>query len=153
MAQSGTPRFVGSHSHSLDAKNRLTVPSKWRFDGDDKDGFLAMPNPTLKCITLYPPKKVEQMEERMQELGMSDPHKQKAAMKLFSMSETVTCDKQGRINLPLTLTKYAGVEKEALLVGSMSSINIWKPERYDDYMGEDNFTDDDYAAALRELGV
>ena len=38
------PYYVGSFRHNLDAKNRLTIPSKWRFAGDDGDVYLALPD-------------------------------------------------------------------------------------------------------------
>jgi MraZ protein len=37
--------YVGEYQHTLDDKHRLTIPSKWRFDGDEEDVYLALPNP------------------------------------------------------------------------------------------------------------
>ena len=68
--------FVGEFSHQLDAKNRLCIPSKWRFVGDETDAYLALPNP-IGCITIYPPKMVARLEEKVSAVSLGDTKGQK----------------------------------------------------------------------------
>ena len=74
------------------------------------------------------------MAKTMQEIDAmpnSDPNK--SALKRFvgSGSEQVTLDKAGRICLPETMAKNAGVDKEAVLVGCLDRYEIWSPARYE----------------------
>ena len=145
--------FVGEFSHQLDAKNRLCIPSKWRFVGDDTDAYLALPNP-IGCITIYPPKMVARLEEKVSAVSLGDIKGQKVLAKLFSQADTFGCDKQGRITLSEKLIRHAHLEKNALLVGSYATFNIWEPERYRMY-SEGSFEDEENEMSnlLQQLGL
>ena len=99
MAANGTTFFVGEFTHALDSKGRVTIPSKWRIQGGENT-YLALPNPS-GYITVYPPKMIERLEEKVSEASLSDPQAQSLLMELFSKADSFGCDKQGRINLLL----------------------------------------------------
>ena len=122
--------YVGKYEHSVDGKGRLTIPSKWRFRGDDRDAYLAMPNPS-GFITVYPPAMIELLQEKVSEVGMAEED-QDDLMDLFAQSDSFGCDKQGRINLTDRLRAHASIEKEAILVGNLSSFVIWSAQRFAD---------------------
>ena len=122
--------YVGKYEHSVDGKGRLTIPSKWRFRGDDREVYLAMPNPS-GFITVYPPPMIEGLKEKVSEVGMAEEN-QDDLMDLFAQSDSFGCDKQGRINLSDRLRAHASIEREAILVGNLSSFVIWSSQRYGD---------------------
>ena len=122
--------YVGKYEHSVDGKGRLTIPSKWRFRGDDREVYLAMPNPS-GFITVYPPPMIERLKEKVSEVGMAEEN-QDDLMDLFAQSDSFGCDKQGRINLSERLRAHASIEREAILVGNLSSFVIWSSQRYGD---------------------
>ena len=97
MGTTGTTFFVGEFTHALDSKGRVTIPSKWRIQGGENT-YLALPNPS-GYITVYPPKMIERLEEKVAEASLSDPQAQSLLMELFSKADSFGCDKQGRINL------------------------------------------------------
>ena len=97
MSETGTMFFVGEFTHALDPKGRLTIPSKWRIPGGENT-YLALPNPG-GYITVYPPKMVGRLEEKVAEASFSDVRAQALLMELFSKAHSFGCDKQGRINL------------------------------------------------------
>ena len=130
MLPLGKGRFAGRFQHNLDAKKRLTVPSKWRFEGDEKVQYLAVANPA-GCVTLYPPERVEKLEALLDEQSMFDPEEQEAMMGFFEMSSFVGCDKSGRIALSDDLLEHAGLDKEVTLVGMINQFHIWAPDRYE----------------------
>lgn len=144
--------FVGEYRHNFDAKHRVTVPAKWRFTGDQEDVFLALPNPS-GCITVYPPKMVAKLEEKVAEVSLGDKKAQKALTKLFSKADHFGCDKQGRIHVNDRLIEHSGVSKEAVLVGNFATFSIWNPDRYEAYLASDEEEDDEMAAILTQLGV
>ena len=139
-------KFAGGYLHSLDSKNRVTVPKKWRFDGDDTESaYLAIPQP-LGYIWLCPPSKVDQLEEKMESILPSDLEGQNFTMYLMEKSEMVYCDKSGRIVLTPALIEHAGLDKQAQLIGMFGSWAIWNPERYE------KFRDDPYSLDIGAKG-
>lgn len=150
MALKGINAFVGEYRHNLDGKNRLTIPAKWRFDGDQEDAFLALPDDSAGCITVYPPAMIEKLQEIASGVGMGDQKKRKALVRLFSRAEQMGCDKNGRISLPERLCAAAGIEREAVLAGGFNTFQIWNPERYAQYLASD---DEDDATVFMELGL
>lgn len=136
----------------MDAKNRLCIPSKWRFVGDDADVYLALPNP-IGCITIYPPKMVERLEEKVSAVSLGDLKGQKTLAKLFSQADTFGCDKQGRITLSEKLVKHAHLEKNVLLVGSYATFNLWEPSRYQAYVESSLEEENEMSQLLQQLGL
>ncbi|MGJ8649580.1 MAG: division/cell wall cluster transcriptional repressor MraZ [Opitutaceae bacterium] len=130
MALLKTGLFVGTHHHNLDDKGRLTIPSQWRPEVNSADNsFLALPNPS-GYVTVYPPKMIAQLEERISQISLGDVEGQKAIEDLMSMAHSFACDKQGRINLNDKLIKHAKVEKGAVLLGKLSTFSIYSEEIY-----------------------
>ena len=86
METSTTTFFVGEFTHSLDSKGRVTIPSKWRIAGGENT-YLALPNPG-RYITVYPPKMVARLEEKVAEANLSDVRAQALLMELFSKAHS-----------------------------------------------------------------
>jgi MraZ protein len=149
MGTTGTTFFVGEFTHALDSKGRLTIPSKWRIQGGENT-YLALPNPS-GYITVYPPKMIERLEEKVAEASLSDPQAQSLLMELFSKADSFGCDKQGRINLSDKLLDHAGIKGKAVLVGKFSSFAIWSESRREKEGEEKN--ERDIFDAMRELGL
>ena len=148
MSESSTAFFVGEFTHALDPKGRLTIPSKWRIPGGENT-YLALPNPG-GYITVYPPKMVGRLEEKVAEASFSDVRAQALLMELFSKAHSFGCDKQGRINLNDKLLEHAGIQGKAVLVGNFSAFAIWSEDRYAKRESADQRNIFD---AMRELGL
>jgi MraZ protein len=148
MEKETTTFFVGEFTHALDSKGRVTIPSKWRISGDENT-YLALPNPG-GYITVYPPKMVSRLEEKVAEASLSDVRAQALFMELFSKAHSFGCDKQGRINLNDKLLAHAGIKGKAVLVGNFSAFAIWSVGRYEKRPAEDERNIFD---AMRELGL
>ena len=118
--------YAWEYEHSVDDKGRVTIPSKWRFSGDQVEEYLAMPNPD-GCITFYPPQRIAYLEERLSSVGMADKGSVDL-QDLFRVSDSVSCDKQGRIILNESLRAHAKIKKVALLKGDFNKFHIWSPE-------------------------
>ncbi|MBT7650957.1 MAG: mraZ [Opitutae bacterium] len=148
MEASTTTYFVGEFVHAMDSKGRVTIPSKWRISGGDNT-YLAIPNPG-GYITVYPPKMVNRLEEKIAAASLSDVRAQALLMELFSKAHSFGCDKQGRINLNDKLLSHAGIVGKAVLVGNFSAFAIWSEEKYEnrEVTDERNIFD-----AMRELGL
>ncbi len=140
--------YVGEFRHNLDAKKRVTVPSKWRFRGDDIDVYVAWPHPN-GYIVVYPPRKIEEFREKLGDLQESDPRGQRMLQKLFGKAHNFGCDSQGRIKLHEKLVEAAEIEKEVVLVGLVEKFTIWSAARFDQ-QDEEEF---DLQSAMKDLGI
>ncbi len=142
--------YVGSFRHNLDAKNRLTIPSKWRFAGDDQDAYLALPHPGGYIVVL-PPAQIERLHQQVTEVKLGDRDGQDFINRFFAEAHSLGCDKQGRIGLADGLVRHAGVEKECLLVGSLIKFSIWSPERWEQL--NERTSGDSFADLMQRLEI
>ena len=129
MAQAGKSVFTGLFRHTLDDKGRLTIPSAWRYAHAEEDTFLATPHPD-GYIAVLPPSEVEKLHAKFSELKLSDAAAQAFAARFFSQTQSFSFDKAGRIGLAADLLGHAKIEKDAVLVGSLTKFNIYSPSRW-----------------------
>ena len=130
MSSSSRPRYTGHFRHSLDDKNRLTIPSGWRVAHSEEDEFVALPHPD-GYIAVLPPSEVDRLYDKAAEKNLSDSEAQDVLTQLFSHALTVRFDKQGRIALTPELLEHASITKDAVLAGSLSKFGIWSPAGWD----------------------
>ena len=144
------PFYVGEYRHRIDGKNRVTIPSKWRFLGDEADIYVGWGHPE-GYIAVYPPKKIGEFREKIKEIAESDPRGQRILRQLFGKAHQFGCDRQGRIKLDESLVEIAAIEKSVVLVGLGETFNIWSAERY--FQEEEEKEDFDLISAMREFGI
>lgn len=124
------PRFSGSVEHALDDKARLIVPA--RFRERLGAGFIitiAKPDP---CLALYPSVAWAQFCQRLEDAPRKDPAYRAFVRSIFANTEEVACDAQGRLVIPAKLRAYAAIDRDVVSVGTLTRVEIWSKERYDD---------------------
>ena len=129
MSQTATPVYTGLFRHTLDDKGRLTIPSEWRYAHAPEDTFLATPHPD-GYIAVLPPDEVAKLREKISALKLNDAAAQAFTARFFSQTQSFWFDKSGRAGLSAELLKHAGIEKDAVLVGSLTKFNIYNPTRW-----------------------
>ncbi len=129
MSTNSKPFYTGAFRHSLDDKNRLTIPSGWRSAHTPDDTFLIVP--LDGCLGVLPPAEVEKLYERVAAQSLSDTEAQEAAADFFSKTQNFTFDKAGRVMISDELRAHAGIAKDAVLVGMMSKFAIYEPGRWE----------------------
>jgi MraZ protein len=150
MAQSGTTVYSGRFEHTLDDKNRLTIPSLWRWAHNDTETFLAMPHPD-GYIAVLPPARVEKLLVQISEMKLSDRDAQAVKARIFSDALSFTFDKQGRFGVSADLLKHADIQKDTVLVGMGDTFHIFNPSRWQDLLratAGENFGD-----MMRRIGL
>jgi len=129
MSTIGTTFYTGLFRHSLDEKNRVTIPSPWRAAHADGDQFLATCHPN-GYIAVLPPAEVEKLRERVSEIRLSDTSGQDFLARFFSKTQAVSFDSQGRVMFNADLLRHAGIGREAVLTGTMNKFFVYSPERW-----------------------
>jgi transcriptional regulator MraZ len=130
------PIFAGEFRHAIDAKNRVTIPSRWR--SGEVDEFFAVPNPENGSLMVMPIAVTHEVAAR----AKSDPRftpqdVQRFIRQFYSRAQHLTTDKQGRIVLPEEHCRQLGLKGEVVLVGSHSRFEVWSPEAWQKVREED----------------
>ena len=124
---------MGEYQHSVDTKGRLIIPSKFR---EDLGSTFVITRGLDNCLFGYPMDEWRKLEEKLKELPMTKKDARAFARFFFSGATEVELDKQGRINIPATLSSYAKLDKECVIIGVSSKIEIWAKESWESYFNE-----------------
>ncbi|MBA2518685.1 MAG: division/cell wall cluster transcriptional repressor MraZ [Chloroflexia bacterium] len=119
--------FLGRYTHALDAKGRLAIPA--RFREAVADG-LVLTRGIDRCLSLYPLAAWRPLAEKVSALPITDPDARNFRRMVFAEAADLALDAQGRILIPPELRRYAGLERETLVVGVDTAIEIWSPDRW-----------------------
>jgi MraZ protein len=150
MAQPGKAFYTGLFRHILDDKSRLTIPSAWRAAHDEAEAFLATPHPD-GYIAVLPPSEVEKLHAKIAQMALSDGAGQDFVARFFSQTQSFSFDKAGRIGLEDSLLRHAGIEKNAVLVGSLTKFNIYAPSRWEKV--EARTSGENFGDLMRRIGI
>ena len=140
--------FTGMFEHQLDDKNRLRIPSKFKkelvgLDGKTPYSFFRGKN---NCICVMTDAELHETLSSLATEGLSESNKITRA--IFSSVCQAEEDPQGRVVLPLSLRKMAGIQKDIITLGMGNRLEIWAAERYYEYM-----EDVDYDGELEKLRI
>ncbi|GAB4188302.1 MAG: division/cell wall cluster transcriptional repressor MraZ [Calditrichia bacterium] len=125
-------RFRGIYSGTLDQKGRLNLPSKFRrlFTPEDNDTVILLKG-SAKSILIYPLKVWEQVEDELLLRRKESPNYSKVIRQLNAMLDEQHLDKQGRITIPQRLKDKAAINKDVVIVGNLTHMEIWDAQEFD----------------------
>ncbi len=118
--------FVGEYTHSIDAKNRLFIPAKFREQLGENFYITRKMNKT--CLALYSEEKMQQITDNINAF----PDSEVSEIKEFLYSKTVyaTPDSNGRVCLSSSVIAYAGITRNAVIIGAGDHVQIWSEEQW-----------------------
>jgi MraZ protein len=121
--------YAGEFRHSIDEKNRITIPARWRRDGADE--FIILPEANNQFLLVMSPEEFA----RMISAADSDPNVAPRDRRVFfrqlhSRAQHGAADRQGRLVLPEELCKRVGLKGEVALVGGRGRFEIWNLPRW-----------------------
>lgn len=120
--------FRGRHEHSLDAKDRLTIPARLRAALADGAVLVAGLDP---CVEIWPAAGFERFAATV--LAGLNPLSAKARLlrrRFHSQAEDETLDSAGRVRIARHLIAHAGLEGTCVVVGADDHLEVWNPERW-----------------------
>ena len=140
--------FMGEYNHTIDAKGRLIVPSKFReLLGDE----FVVTKGLDGCLFVYSNEEWQRIEQSFKEKPLTSKDARKFMRFFFAGAANCEVDKQGRILLPANLREYAGIDKDVVSVGVLSRVEIWSKERWQDNSDYEDM--DEIAEHMAELGL
>ncbi len=141
--------LTGEFQNNLDAKGRLIVPTKLKEELGEQ---FVITKGVEQCLLVYPMEAWKVMEETRAGLDFFNPAARKFERYFFGSAEPCEIDKQGRVLIPLSLRKFAGLEKEVYTIGTGTKLEIWNKETYEAYM-DANYNPEDLSQEFSSLGV
>lgn len=142
--------FTGEHNHTIDAKGRLIIPAKYRevlgetfYVTKGLDG----------CLFVYDNTEWAAFEEKLKSLPLTSKDARKFVRFFLAGATLAEVDKQGRILIPASLRKYAELEKEVVLLGVGSRVEIWNKEKWEAVSDFDDDDMDEVAEHMEEWGL
>ena len=122
--------FTGEYRHTVDEKGRLAVPARFRAQ---LDGGAVVARWLDECLAIFPKPAWEELATKVRGLPITDANARNFQRYLFAGAFEAELDRQGRVLVPQGLRQFAGLEGEAVVVGSLDHAEIWAPTRWDDY--------------------
>jgi MraZ protein len=137
--------LLGEHEHSLDDKNRLTLPAKLR--GAFEDGVVVSRG-LDGCLYAYPRAEWQRLADRIAALDPLGEDARRMRRHFFSGASQAELDQQGRLVLSPTLIDYAGLEREVTVAGVHDHLEIWDRTKWRQQLHEVEGSAEDVAERL-----
>ena len=120
--------LMGTYQNSIDAKNRVIIPSRFR----DELGFKAVLSRGLDhCLVIYPMETWAEQQRLLSTLPKSDPQARAFIRYIYANAVECEIDKQGRTVLPQNLREIAGIKRELVTIGFGDRVEIWAREIFE----------------------
>jgi MraZ protein len=115
--------LLGEFAHTIDEKNRLTLPARFR---DEFAGGGVVTRGLDGCLYLFPRERWDDLvESRLAELDLLSLEGRLMQRHFFSAAAGVDPDRQGRINVPAPLLEHAGLSRDVVVAGVYDHLEIW----------------------------
>lgn len=140
--------LIGEYEHSVDVKGRLIMPAKLR----DEIGYKFIVTKGLDgCLFVFPLKEWEIFQEKLRALPVSDKNARNFTRFFFAGAIECEIDKQGRFLVSSNLREFAGLDKDVVIIGMNSRLEIWSKEKW--MQCDENISADEIAENMTELGI
>ncbi len=124
--------FHGTFDHTLDAKNRLTVPSRFR---STLAGTVFLVKGAEPCLSLYPAETYNAMaQEALAGMNSLSTRKREFSRLFYANAMSVELDGAGRIMLPSRFMEHAGIgSREVVVAGAGECLELWDRATWESY--------------------
>lgn len=121
--------FRGNYSHAIDAKGRIIIPARFR---EGLGASFVVTKGFDGCLYAFAQEEWEIFDKKLQDLPLDNADARKLTRFFIGGACEAEPDKQGRILLPTSLLSHADIEKEAVVVGMGSRVELWSEARWND---------------------
>ena len=142
--------FLGTYRNSIDSKNRMIIPSKFR---DQLGGKCMLTKGFDECLYIYTMADFEEMAAKISALPQSDADFREFIRDFFGNSVLCELDSQGRILIPQNLREYANISKDLVTTGAMNKVEIWSAETRESFDMAAKMKDQKFTDKLREFSI
>lgn len=130
--------FTSEYECKIDAKGRLVLPAKIKANLPESSGNeLVVRRGFEPCLILYPMVEFKKIYSKIAGLNEFNEEYRKLQRNFFRGSSVVELDNNGRFLIPKLMLGYAGLEKDAVVVGMGNKVEIWDPTTYEKHLISD----------------
>ena len=141
--------FTGEYNNSIDQKNRLSIPAKYRKAlSPINNGTFVLTRGFDECLVLYPLDEWKKVEQQLGSLSSIKIKNRSFVRSIVRCAVHLKYDSQGRIAIPENLLKYAKIDKNVTIIGMIKKIELWSPVLLNDDISPDG---DDYEDLATEI--
>jgi MraZ protein len=132
--------FLGTHAPRLDEKGRLILPAKYR---DELAEGVVITKGQERCLYVFPQEEFTRITEALRTAPVTAKSVRDYSRVFFASASDEAPDKQGRITLPPALRAYAGLQRDCVVIGANTRLEIWDTQAWDTYLAgqEDSFAE------------
>ena len=132
--------FLGTHEPKLDEKGRLILPAKFR---DELAAGLVITKGQERCLYVFPQSEFATITETLRQAPVTQKAARDYSRVMFAGAHDEIPDRQGRVTIPQSLREYASLEKECVVIGANTRVEIWDSKAWNEYLAdrEKNFAD------------
>ena len=136
--------FTGEYINSIDQKNRISIPAKFRNAlNSNNDKTFVLTKGFDECLLLYPLQEWKIVEEQLSSLSSIKNNNRNFIRKITRHANYARYDLQGRIAIPDLLLEYANISKEVLVIGVVRKIELWDQDTLNHYEKQKTFLSDE----------
>ena len=142
--------FIGEYEHTVDAKGRVIMPAKLR---EDIGETFIVTKGLDGCLFAYSQTEWSNFEEKLKTLPLTNKNARDFVR--FFLAGAIECeiDKQGRFLIPSNLRGFASLEKDVVIIGVGTRIEIWDKTQWDSHSSEENLSADEISENMTMLGI
>ena len=132
--------FLGTHEPKLDEKGRLILPAKFR---DELAAGLVITKGQERCLYVFPQNEFANITETLRQAPVTQKAARDYSRVMFAGAHDEIPDRQGRVTIPQGLREYASLEKECVVIGANTRVEIWDSKSWNEYLTdrEKNFAE------------
>ncbi len=142
--------LIGEYEHSVDVKGRLIMPAKLREEIGEK---FVVTKGLDGCLFVFSLKEWDLFQEKLRALPVSN--KNARDFSRFFLAGAIECeiDKQGRFLITGNLREFASLDKDVVIIGVTTRLEIWNKEKWKNYSSDENISAEEIAENMSMLGI
>jgi MraZ protein len=137
--------FLGTHEPKLDEKGRIILPARFR---DELANGLVITKGQERCLYVFPSGEFSAITERLRGAPVTEKAARDYMRVMFAGAHDEVPDKQGRVTIPSGLRTYAGLEKDCVVIGANTRLEIWDSASWESYLSDREKTFSDVSSEV-----
>ncbi len=125
--------FLGTHEPKLDEKGRLILPARFREELSDG---LVITKGQERCLYVFPANEFSLITERLRQAPVTEKKSRDYLRVMFAGAHDEVPDNQGRVTIPSGLRTYASLEKNCVVIGANTRLEIWDSTTWNSYLSD-----------------
>jgi len=125
--------FLGTHAPRLDDKGRIFLPAKFR---DELAEGLVITKGQERCLYVWPAAEFARFTDQLRTAPVTSKGARDYMRVLYAGASDEMPDKQGRVTIPPQLRDYAGLQRDCVVIGANTRVEIWDAQAWESYLAE-----------------